>query len=141
MPERFSINRYSTQQIVERSRGSTDKNSQINSPSIVFEVETVGSMRQFLVTLLSPGETQSVYFLDRKSPGSGATTSWCAPAGTRAGGQPAMNLPRSNAPLRLPLPGQNPYRPRISSRALTGPEWGMANFVVCPSEHCTYLRS
>ena len=34
---------------------------------IVFDVENVGSLRYFLVTLFSSGEMQSIYFLDRES--------------------------------------------------------------------------
>jgi hypothetical protein len=34
---------------------------------LVFDVENVGTMRYFFVTLFHPGEMQSIYFLDRES--------------------------------------------------------------------------
>jgi hypothetical protein len=40
---------------------------QVSADRLVFEVENVTTMRYFFVTLFHPGETQSIYFLDRES--------------------------------------------------------------------------
>jgi hypothetical protein len=98
-------------------------------------------MRQFLVTLFSPGEMQFVYFLERKSGGV-----WRYYILVRTG-RNASRLTTAHesssitAPLRLSLPGQNPYRPRISSRAPPGPEWGRAISWSAPASTPPYLRS
>ena len=41
--------------------------AEASADRLVFEVENVSIMRYFFVTLFSPGEMQSVYFLDRES--------------------------------------------------------------------------
>jgi len=38
-----------------------------SSDRLVFDVENVGTMRYLFITLLHPGEMQSIYFLDRES--------------------------------------------------------------------------
>ncbi len=41
--------------------------AQVSADRLVFEIENVSTMRYFFVTLFHPGETQSVYFLNRES--------------------------------------------------------------------------
>jgi hypothetical protein len=41
--------------------------AEASADRLVFDVENVGTMRYFFVTLFHPGEMQSVYFLDRES--------------------------------------------------------------------------
>ena len=41
--------------------------AEVSADRLVFDVENVSVMRYFFVTLFSPGEMQSIYFLDRES--------------------------------------------------------------------------
>jgi hypothetical protein len=41
--------------------------AEVSPDRLVFDVENVGIMRRFFVTLFRPGEVQSIYFLDRES--------------------------------------------------------------------------
>ena len=41
--------------------------AQVSADRLVFDVENVSTMRYSFVTLFRPGETQSIYFLDRES--------------------------------------------------------------------------
>ena len=41
--------------------------TEVGQDRIVFDVENVTTMRLFFLTLFSPGEMQSIYFLDRES--------------------------------------------------------------------------
>jgi hypothetical protein len=40
---------------------------EVSADRLVFDVENVSTMRYFFLTLFSPGEMQSIYFLDRES--------------------------------------------------------------------------
>ena len=40
---------------------------EVSADRIVFDIENVGTMRYFFMTLYHPGEMQSIYFLDRES--------------------------------------------------------------------------
>jgi hypothetical protein len=40
---------------------------EVSTGRIVFDIENVGTMRYFFMTLYHPGEMQSIYFLDRES--------------------------------------------------------------------------
>jgi hypothetical protein len=41
--------------------------AEVSADRLVFDIENVSTMRYFFVTLFSPGEMQSIYFLDRES--------------------------------------------------------------------------
>ncbi len=43
--------------------------TEVGQDRIVFDVENVTTMRLFFLTLFSPGEMQSIYFLDREPDG------------------------------------------------------------------------
>jgi len=89
--------------------------------SAVFDIENVSVMRYLFLTLFSPGEMQSIYFLDRES-----DDVWRylrhrphrtkrQPAGHGAG---TLRLLRSTAPLRSIAPWSGFHRPGASGGAM-----------------------
>jgi len=94
--------------------------AEVSADRLVFDIENVSVMRYLFLTLFSPGEMQSIYFLDRESDDVwryyGIAASDETPAGwPRAGTCGFFDQPRRCV---LSLPGRDSHRPGASGGAM-----------------------